>query len=91
MKTLLLLFIPTVALSCKAGFVPTDVPGICQEADVTDAVKPSDEKPPSDKMPSYQREGIFIVNCPSTADADARADREKADAEAEGKRKAGIR
>lgn len=92
MKPLILIALLAMpALACKEGYVPTDVPGVCQESDVTNVVKPSNEKPPSEKMPSYQREGVFIVNCPSTADADAREDQEKRDAISEGRRRAGLK
>lgn len=53
-------------------------------------VQPSDEKPPSDKMPSYQREGVTIIDAPSMTFKDATADQEKRDADTEGKKAAGI-
>lgn len=54
------------------------------------SVKPSDEKPPTDKMPSYQREGITVITVPELSASDAKADREKAEADQSGKRAAGI-
>lgn len=55
------------------------------------AVQPSDEKPPTDKMPSYQREGITVIDAPSTTASDAKADQDKADADAQGKESAGLK
>lgn len=59
--------------------------------EIAKPVQPSDEKPPSDKMPSYQREGISVVTAPNTATEDEKADAEKRTADAEGKKAAGIR
>ncbi len=95
MKLLIvLLAVPAIAgASCQEGFVPTDVPGVCQEGsgNKTNPAWVSDEKPPSDKMPSYQREGVNVVEVPNMAMEDAKADMEKADADAQGKKAAGIR
>lgn len=78
--------------ACRAGFKPTDVEGVCVEInqDEVSATWRSDEKPPSDKMPSYQREGITVVDCPSMAASDERADQERAAADREGKEAAGV-
>jgi len=91
----LMLFIPTVSIagSCKPGYVPSDTPGVCLEKPVT-ATNPewvSEEKPPSDKMPSYQREGITVINAPNMADEDAKSDRDRSDATAEGRKSAGLK
>jgi hypothetical protein len=51
----------------------------------------SDEKPPSDKMPSYQREGITVIDAPNMAAEDTKADQEKIQADAQGKKSAGIK
>ncbi len=59
-------------------------------ADTTPQAKPSDEKPPQDKMPSYQREGIHADMPASTAIQDAELDREKQQADFEGKKAAGL-
>ncbi len=96
MKTaiVILLFLPAVAgAACKKGFAPTDVPGVCQEgfSSTPNPAWVSDEKPPSDKMPSYQREGVVVIDAPSTTRADAVADEDKRDAEAQGKKAAGIK
>lgn len=97
MKTLIavLLLLPglAVAKSCPAG--TTQFKDACVQDDaqpyLAEAVKPSDEKPPSDKMPSYQREGISIsTTVTNMAADDEKADREKAEADAEGKHAAGI-
>jgi hypothetical protein len=88
----LTLLVPGVALAvcskgqsewrgeCVVDLVPLGAP----------AVKPSDEVPPSDKMPSYQREGIQVVDAPNMATEDERLDREKIEAEKDGKKAAGI-
>jgi hypothetical protein len=62
-----LLFVPAAAVACKEGFVPSDTPGVCIEKAVDKPMNPawvSDEKPPKDKMPSYEREGVHAVNAP---------------------------
>lgn len=91
MKTLLasILVVPIV---CGAGEY------VYRDGCVTDIkpisaapVKPSDEKPPTDKMPSYQREGVHIVDAPYMGLKDAEADFEKADADRQGKEAAGIK
>lgn len=75
---------------CREGYVPTDVDGVCQASEVTNAVQPSDEKPPTDKMPSWQREGVVVVEAPNMAAEDERQDREKREAERSGKAAAGV-
>jgi hypothetical protein len=88
MKTLIviLLLVPTVALACQDGFVPTDVEGVCVE--VPKPVQPSDEKPPTDKhLDDYRPD---VVTAPNMADQDAKADAEKAEADKEGKAAAGV-
>ena len=68
------------------GECVVDIPPITAEA-----VLPSDEVPPKDKMPSWQREGITVIEAPNLADADAKADAEIRAANMEGKRAAGIK
>lgn len=51
----------------------------------------SDEKPPEDKMPSYQREGIHADMPASTAAQDALRDEERMNADTEGKKAAGLK
>ena len=51
----------------------------------------SDDKPPKDKMPSYEREGIHADNPPSLSVQDAKQDTERNEADAEGKKAAGIK
>lgn len=98
MKTLLavLLLLPTLAVakSCPAGTTPYKDACVQDDAQpyLAEAVKPSDEKVPDDKMPSYQREGISIsTTVTNMAAADEKADAEKRAADAEGKRAAGIK
>lgn len=82
---------PGVAVACPKGSYEYN--GGCEydiQPEIAAPVKPSSEKPPSDKMPSYQREGVVLINAPSTADADAKADQEKAQATADGRRAAGL-
>lgn len=88
-----LLFVPTMALACKEGYVPTDVPGVCQEGRFTrtDPAVVSDEKPSHHPQPAYQRVGeVTIVDAPNCAKEDERMDQEKISAGAEGRKKAGI-
>ena len=79
------------AFACKPGYVPTDTEGVCVEETAQNPTWTSDEKPPEDKMPSWQREGIVLVNCPELSAQDIKADQERALADAQGKQMAGIR
>lgn len=85
------LLVPVTAVACPKGSY--EYRGGCvvdiQPISGT-AVQPSDEKPPDDKMPSYQREGITVIDAPSTSAADAQSDRDKVDADTEGKKSAGL-
>jgi len=87
------LVVPVSVLACQVGYVPSDTPGVCVERpnEATNPAWVSDEKPPEDKMPSYQREGVTVVDAPSMADQDAKADREKIEADQQGKKSAGIK
>lgn len=94
MKTIgLLLLLNVSAWACKSGYVPTDVPGVCQEGffTKTDPAIVSDEKPPTDKMPSWQREGVIVVDRPRMAAQDEEDDLKKAAADKEGKKRAGLK
>ena len=51
---------------------------------------PSAEKPPTDKMPSYQREGIVADMPQSMAAQDAKMDQERDAADKQGKKAAGL-
>jgi hypothetical protein len=79
MKFFWLLAIPAIALlvilssakACPKG--DSEWEGACvvdiqPESAPADTVKPSDEKPPKDKMPSYEREGIKIIDVPPGVD-----------------------
>lgn len=59
-------------------------------ADTTPPIQPSDEEPPKDKMPSYQREGVKADMPESLSAQDAKADMERAQADSEGKKAAGL-
>lgn len=61
------------------------------QPEIAKPVEPSDEKPPADKMPSWQREGVTIVNAPSMTDEDTKADQENREANAQGMQRAGIK
>jgi hypothetical protein len=84
-----LLFVSALAVACPSGYVSYQ--GLCS-ADPKPSeggmfvpeVKPSDEKVPADKMPSYQREGIHadIDTKPETAESE-RAKQVAHDAKAE--------
>lgn len=70
------------------------VGGVCacdQVPETAPSVKPSDELPPKDKMPSYQRENIKADMPSSLAYEDAKQDQARKEADAQGKREAGIR
>lgn len=89
----MLLFVSPAVNACQKGFKPTDVAGVCVEVDQNE-VNPSwvsSEKPPKSGMPSWQAAGTVLVNAPSMADSDAKADAEKVNADKEGKRTAGIK
>lgn len=93
MKTLIaaLLLLPVVAVACPNGTTPfKDTCVVELEPYKATPVKPSDELPPDDKMPSYQREGVVIVNAVNTSDRDKDADKAKEQADREGKHAAGI-
>ena len=89
--SLLLLSVPATAVNCPKG--STEYGGVCasdQTPEGGPSAKPSDEKPPQDKMPSYEREGIKAATPPSLApQIQAQMDAEKA-ADKAGKLAAGI-
>lgn len=79
------------AFACEKNCFPYKGGCACDiEPETATPVKPSDEKPPSDKMPSYQREGVHVIDAPSMSDQDAKFDQEKRDAEAQGKKAAKL-
>lgn len=80
---MLLMLASVVGAACKEGYVPTDVEGVCQKAGVTETNPEwvSDEKPPEDKMPSWQREGVTVIDAPSTTAQDEEIDRAKAESD----------
>lgn len=81
--------------ACPPGSI--EIEGVCaadlkpEQPTQADGVQPSDEKPPLDKMPSYEREGIHAETPPSMAAQDVKMDAEKAQANAQGKKAAGIK
>lgn len=89
---IVLLLVPVVAGACPKGSSPyKDTCVYDLEPNIAPPVQPSDEKVPDDKMPSYQREGISIVDAPNMAYEDAKADQAKLDADKQGKKSAGIK
>jgi len=60
------------------------------ETDNIPSVKPSDERPPSEKLPSYQRPGIHADEPQSLSAQDAKEDEQRHQADAEGKAAAGA-
>lgn len=89
---LVLLFVPVVAVAC--GKNESEWNGGCVvdlKPQIAEPVKPSDEKLPEGKMPSYQREDVKIVDAPSMVDEDNKNDLDKRLAEAQGKQAAGIK
>ena len=95
MKTVfILLFAVAVASAKECGPGSYEYRGECQadiQPEIATPVQPSDEKPPTDKMPSYQREGVTVVDAPNMAFEDSKADAEKRQADADGKQLAGIK
>jgi hypothetical protein len=94
MKSLfILLFISSIAMACDKGCTEYEGNCACDQKPIIDntpEAKPSDEKPPSDKMPSYQREGIHADMPQSKITEDAKWDAENAKADAAGKKAAGL-
>lgn len=87
----LIMFLAVAIFACDKGCFIYRGECACDIAPETaPVVKPSDEKPPSDKMPSYQREGVSIVDAPNMAFLDSKADQDKRDAEIQGKKAANI-
>lgn len=88
----LLASITTASLACPKG--ASEWNGGCVydlQPQLAEPVKPSDEVPPSNKMPSYQRADVNLVDAPNCAKEDERMDQEKKDADAEGKRRAKLK
>lgn len=94
MKYLLivLLLVPVSLVACPKGSYEYN--GGCEmdiQPQQAPSVKPSEERPPSDKMPSYQREGVKVIDVPNMAGEDAKLDREKVEADRDGKKAAGLK
>lgn len=88
----LVLLLPGVSLACGKNEYEYNGECVVDIKPITAAaVVPSDEKPPTDKMPSYQRADVHVVEAPSTMAEDARLDQEKFNAERDGKAAAGIK
>ena len=94
MKTLLLVLLlsaPAFAVTCEKGCYEYRDECACDIPVITaPPVQPSDEKPPEGKMPSWQREGIQVMDAKNMAYEDAKADDEKREADEQGKKAAGI-
>jgi hypothetical protein len=90
--TLLLLAVPVLAMvDCERGCVMYEGACACdQAAEAAPWVKPGDDSPPSDKMPSYQREGIHADTPPSLSGQDAKQDQERDAADRAGKKAANV-
>jgi len=79
-------------LKCNKGCYEYNYVCVCDiPPNTAESVKPSDEKPPKDKMPSYQRPDVKVLDLPSCMEEDSRQDQIKAKADKEGKLNAGIR
>lgn len=61
------------------------------QPEIAKPAQPSDEKPPSDKMPSWERADVSVVTAPNMNDADVNADKAKFQADQEGKQVAGLK
>lgn len=78
--------------SCSKGCELYQGVCVCDiQPETAPPVKPSNEKPPKDKMPSYEREGVTLYNASSLETEDAKMDQEKKDATNQGKSSAGIK
>ena len=92
----LLAMISVSALACDKGCAPYKITAnqtVCAcdaVPEIVQPVQPSDELPPKDKMPSYQREGVHADMPKSLAEDDMKMDEEKVEAEVAGKKRAGI-
>lgn len=87
-----MLLVAQSAAACNKGC--EEHQGVCacdQKPDAApDVQAASEEQPPKDKMPSYQREGIHADMPASTAGADARMDADRLAADQAGKKAAGV-
>ena len=97
MKTLIvILFASSVAFAaCPKNQIEyegtcADLPAPSEQA-LAPMIPTSTEKPPSDKMPSYEREGINAVNPPSLAAKDMETDRNNRCADLKGKKSAKLK
>lgn len=89
MWVLIVLLLAAPVLACPKD--TTEYKGACYaeiepQKDTTPSVVPSDEKPPKDKMPSYQREGVHADMPPVSKE-----DEDKNKASWEGKKAAGLK
>jgi hypothetical protein len=89
--SLIILGISNLSWSCQRGYEPTDVQGVCVESSLPTISYASDEKPPVDKMPSYEREGVKLFDAPDLTKQDEQLDQEKDSANKAGKKDAGIK
>ena len=99
----LFLALPASALRCGPGCYPFRLENHKKEVEVCacdakpafekdfKAVVPSNEKPPKSGMPSWQADGIKVIEERNLDKQDAKEDQEKIDADAEGKRRAGLK
>jgi hypothetical protein len=93
MKTLTvaLLCLASVAYPCPKGSEPYQDTCVYDiQPETAPPVKPSEEKPPKDKMPSYEREGVHVLMPQSLVEEDRKQDEDKSNADAQGKRAAGL-
>lgn len=87
--------VPSVVLAdCPRGSVEyknSCYSDLQPEKDNTPSVKPSEDKVPTDKMPSYEREGVNAVTPNSEIGNDIARDNEKKCATIKGKKTAKIK
>lgn len=85
------LFLPASVVACPKNSTPYQDTCVYDiQPEIAKPVQPSEEKPPTDKMPSYQREGVNVIMAQSMTMDDEKLDKEKTDAIREGKKAAGI-
>lgn len=88
----LIAFLAVLVLACPEGQSEWQDGCVVDIApEIAAPVQPSDEKPPEGRMPSWQRDGVFIVDVKNWDTEDRKADQDKLDADKDGKKAAGIR
>ncbi len=84
-------FAIAVVFGCPSGCSPYKDTCACDIPPIKAVpVEPSNEKPPQEKMPSYERPGVTVLDAPALASDEEKAEREKRAADRAGKKAAGL-